>query len=215
EVAGEVAAWDANVYRVSRNITRFHTQLASLVARLDDILASQPDCAWARFYRGVALFRRGKLDEALDEMERSIDRLSNQAGAQFEMGRLYLALHLREQHRAFKHLSRVGTRFHLADARSRLHQALVAFRESQRLKGQLEDDWQIAFADAVGRLADEDYAGCVAVCDRILERDPDLEDVWRLRGDALRFSGGDPIASYRQALRVRRSDHEAYMGLAA
>lgn len=213
DIAREIAAWDANLYRVSRNITRFHTQLDKMVGRLDEILRDHPECAWARFYRGVALFRCGKLDEALDEMERSIDRLAEQATAQFEMGRLYLAIHLREQNLAHQHISPAGTRWHLSETRSRLDQAVVALQEARRLKGQ-DVDWRIEFAEAVSRLADRDYDGCIAACDKILAGDPDLEDVWRLRGDAQRIKGDDPLKSYEQATRIRRSDYESYLGMA-
>ena len=50
------------------------------------------------FYRGVVLFRRGRLHAAVEEMERSIDRVKDPAGAYFELGRLYLAIYLRDHH---------------------------------------------------------------------------------------------------------------------
>lgn len=213
EVTRELAAWDANLYRVSKNISRFHPQLDAIIDRLQRVLEDHPDFAWARFYRGVALARRGRLDEAVDDMERSIDRLADQAAAQFEMGRLYLSLYLREQSKAHKHFSRVGRDEHLAGSRGRLHQAVVAFKETQRLKQDLPT-WQIDYAHAVGLLADQDYDACVARCDRILGQDPDIEQVWKLRGDALRFAGKDPFDSYDQAIRVRRSDYAAQMAKA-
>ncbi|MCZ6682441.1 MAG: protein kinase [Planctomycetota bacterium] len=213
DIAREIASYDANLYRVSRNVSRFHPKLDAIVDRLEGIIADNPHFAWARFYRGVALFRRGCLDQALDEMERSIDRLANRAAAQFEMGKLYLTLFLREQQRAYKHLSPLGVKQHIADSRGRLKQAEVAFKETERLGSDMLH-WQVDYARAVSRLADENYSGCIELCDRILADDPDIEDVWRLRGDALRFSGGDPIDSYDQAIRVRRSDYEAHMAKA-
>ena len=209
ETAREIADWDANLYRVSRGIHRFFPRLDGVIRRLGETLRVHPDLVWARFYRGVALFRRGRLAAAVDEMERSIDRLANQADAQFEMGRLYLALFLREQHEARKHLSRVGTEQQINDARDRLRQARVCFEEVQRLRSDLLP-WQVRFADAVARFADLDYDGCVAACDQILTDDADLEEVWKLRGDALRFAGAEPFESYDEAVRVRRSDHEAH-----
>ncbi len=209
----QLAAWDAHLYRVGSNVARLYPQLDSVISSLDEVLQSQPHCAWARFYRGAALIRRGRLDDGIDDMERSLDRMAGQADAQFEAGRAYLALFLREQRRAHKHLSKVGTRYHLSGVRGRLHQAAVCFHEAQRLRHDLLD-WQLDFTDAVALLADGDYEGCVARCDRILERDADLDDVWRLRGDALRFSGHDPIDSYDQAIRIRRSAYEAHLGKA-
>lgn len=213
EIAREISAWDANLYRVSKNIIRFHPQLDSIIERLGKIIDVTPDVAWARFYRGVALFRRDRLDEALDAMECSIDRLANQATAQFEMGRLYLALYLREQQKAHKHLTRLGVDQHLSDSRGRLHQAEVCFKETQRLRSDLMP-WQIDYARAVSLLADRDHTGCVEMCDQILAQDPDLDEVWKLRGDALRFSGGEPFESYDEAIRVRRSHYDAYMAKA-
>ncbi|MCG8407237.1 MAG: serine/threonine-protein kinase [Phycisphaerales bacterium] len=214
EIARGISAWDSNLYRVSKNITRFHPQLDSIIERLDKIIEVNPDVAWAYFYQGIALFRRGRLDEALDAMERSIDRLANQATAQFEMGRLYLALYLREQQKAHKHLTRLGVDRHLADTRGRLHQAEVCFKETQRLRSDDLMQWQIDYARAVSRLADRDHSGCVEMCDQILAQDPDLDEVWKLRGDALRFSGKEPFESYDEAIRVRRSHYDAYMAKA-
>ena len=61
-------------------------------------------------------------------LKRSIDRLADQADAQSEMGRLYLALFLREQHEARTHLSRVETEYHINDARGRLRPAMAPAR---------------------------------------------------------------------------------------
>ncbi|MBI3268296.1 MAG: protein kinase [Planctomycetes bacterium] len=208
EAARDIADWDAGLYRVSSNICRTYPRLDAVVARLDRILASRPDHAMARFYRGLALFRRERLALALEEMERVIGRLGDMATAHFELGRLYLALYLRDARHAHQHLSRSGVGDHLADARGRLDQALLSFQEAQRGKADLTL-WQLDFARAIERLADGDVEGCVAACDAILERDPDIEEVWRTRGDALRLAGKDPIASYDHALQVRRSYHEA------
>ena len=52
-----------------------------------------PAAGWARFYRGLARARRGDVAGALEDMERSIDRVKDLAGAYNELGRLYLALH--------------------------------------------------------------------------------------------------------------------------
>lgn len=208
EINRELANWDATLYRVSRNIHRYYPQLDDIIERLGEVLENHPDFAWARFYRGMALFRRGCLDLALDDMERAIDRLANQATAQFEMGRLYLALFLREHEQAHKHISKSGMRAHLGESRDRLRQAEVALRETARLKKDVLP-WQADLARAVGRLADEDVDGCIEICDRMLADDPDLEEVWKLHGDALRLAGREPFESYEQALSVRRSFFQA------
>ncbi len=213
EVVREIASWDAELYRASGSLTRSFKRLDTIRGRLDEIIRERPETAWARFYRGVALFRRGLLDEALEEMERAIDRVSNLAGAYFELGRLYIALHLRDQHIARKHLSHVGVTQGLSSTRSRLEQALVAFREAQRLGGDLPP-WLDDCAEAVSRLSKSDYHGCVEICDRILDEDPDIEGVWKLRGDAQHLAGDDPLDSYDRALEVRRSYFEALLGKA-
>lgn len=213
EIHRELANWDATLYRVSRSIHRYYPQLDAIVDRLTQILSDRPDVAWARFYRGMALFRRGRLDDALDDMERTIDRLANQATAQFEMGRLYLAMFLREHEQAHKHISKSGMRHHLGESRDRLRQAEVALRETARLKKDVLP-WQADLARAVGRLADQDADGCIDICDCMLADDPDLEEVWKLRGDAMRLAGREPFESYERALSVRRSFFEAAIAAA-
>ena len=138
--------------------------------------------------------------------------MKNLGGAYFELGRLYLALHLRDQNDARKHLTPAGVTFGIDEARRRLVQAKVAFGQSRRLHGE-QEPWHDAYAEAVTRLADSEYAGCVAACDRILGEEPDLEEVWKLRGDAQRLMGEDPASSYGRAVDVRRSYFEAYHAL--
>ena len=213
DIVREISAWDTNLYRVSGSLAPSFRKLDSICRRLDSIIAKRPETAWARFYRGVALFRRGCLDEALEEMERAINRVSNVSGAYFELGRLYLALHLREQHVARRHLSEVGVREGLNGTRGRLEQAQLAFEEAQRLGGDLPA-WLHDCTDAVARLAESDYAGCVEICDRILADEPDVEGLWKLRGDALLLAGDDPFDSYDRAVEVRRSYFEALLAKA-
>ncbi len=208
DVVRELASWDAELYRVSGSLARSFAQLDGIRARLEAILAARPDTAWARFYRGVALFRRGRLHEALEEMERAIDRMRNLAGAYFELGRLYLALHLRDQRRARRHLSKVGVDEGLRSTRGRLEQAVLAFQEAARLDSDLPA-WLHDCTEAVRLLAESDYDGCLAICDRILAEEPDFEGLWKLRGDALHLAGRDPFESYDRALHVRRSYFEA------
>jgi tetratricopeptide (TPR) repeat protein len=208
EIVRELSSWDTNLYRVSGSLGRSFERLDAIRHRLEKILARRPDTAWARFYRGVALFRGGRLREAAEDMERAIDRVKNLAGAYFELGRLYVALHLKEQHVARKHLSQVGVVGGLASSRSRLDQAVLAFQEARRLKGDVPV-WLDDCTRALQRLAEQDYAGCVEVCDRILDEDPDVEGVWKLRGDAQRLAGADPVESYDRALEIRRSYYEA------
>ncbi len=213
DIVREIASWDSNLYRVSGSLSRSFQQLDSICGRLDTILAERPETAWARFYRGVALFRRGRMDEALEEMERAIDRVGNLAGAYFELGRLYMALYLRDHAVARKHLSQVGVRNELSSTRGRLEQALLAFEEAQRLGGDVPA-WLNDCTAAVVRLADSDFSGCVDICDRILADEPDVEGVWKLRADALNLAGGDPFDSYDRAIEVRRSYFEALLGKA-
>jgi FKBP-type peptidyl-prolyl cis-trans isomerase/tetratricopeptide (TPR) repeat protein/predicted Ser/Thr protein kinase len=209
----ELAAWDAALYRISRGLRRTYPRLDAVVERVDALLAREPDLAWARFYRGMALFRRGELDAALEEMERSVDRVPDAAGASFELGRVHLA-HYMELHRAARtHISPEGAAQHAADGLSHLERAAVAFQDAQRARGDLPH-WQLAFTSAVTRFAEGDQDGCVGVCDEILEQDPDLEEVWKLRGDALRDAGGDPFESYARAVAVRRSYLDAHLAAA-
>ncbi len=208
DIVREISSWDANLYRVSGSLSRSFARLDTICGRLDDILAERPEIAWARFYRGVALFRRGRLNEALEEMERAIDRVSNLSGAYFELGRLYIALHLRDQHLARKHLSQIGVQEGLKGTLGRLEQALLAFEEAQRLGGDLPA-WLGHCTNAVARLAASDYAGCVELCDQALADEPDVEGVWKLRADALHLAGEDPFDSYDRAIEIRRSYFEA------
>lgn len=212
EAAQEIAAWDTQLYRVSGDLTRHFPKLDALIGRLDRVLEEQPDSGWARFYRGVARFRRGELRRALDDMERAIDRVRDLAGAYFELGRLYLAIYLDEHHVAHHHLSRVGTEDQLRHARNRLEQASIAFQEASRLRKELPA-WQMRYADAVYRLAEGDLDACIATCDDILADDPDLEEVWKLKGDAERRAGRDPIAAYSRATETRRSYYEAIVAM--
>jgi tetratricopeptide (TPR) repeat protein len=210
EVAQEIAAWDTQLYRVRGDLTRHFPKLDALIARLDNILKAQPAIAWARFYRGVAWFRRGELKRALDDMEKSIDRVRDLAGAYFELGRLYLAIYLDEHRTAHLHLSRVGTEIQLKSVRNRLDQAGIAFQEANRLKQELPA-WQLSFADAVHCFAEGDLDRCISVCDEILDDDPDLEEVWRLKGDAERRAERDPLPAYERAVETRRSYYEVLL----
>ena len=213
DAAGEIAAWDTHLYRVRSDLQRHFPRLDNLIARLTSVLDDRPSTGWARFYRGVAWFRRGDLRRALDDMERSIDRVSDLAGAYFELGRLYLAIFLDEHHEAHKHLSRVGRDDQVRTARTRLDQASIAFAEAKRLKHDVPE-WQLGYATAVKRLAESDFDGCLAECDRILAVDPDLDEVWKLKGDALRRSKRDALPAYTRALEVRRSCYEALLAMA-
>jgi serine/threonine protein kinase len=208
EIVRELSSWDANLYRVSGSLSPSFTRLDAIRGRLDEILAARPDTAWARFYRGVALFRRGRLREAAEDMERAIDRVKNLAWAYFELGRLYIALHLREQHVARKHVSQTGVEGGLSSSRSRLDQAIVAFQEARRLSDDLPG-WLDDCTRAVRQLSERDYTACVEICDRILAQEPDVEGVWKLRGDAQQLAGQAPFESYDRALEIRRSYFEA------
>ncbi len=212
-IVHQLAEYDAHLYRISRNVPRLYPRLDDIIDRLEHVLNTHPHFAWARFYRGLALARRGHLGLAIEELERSIDRVNNQPWAQFEMGRLYLKQYLRDQRRAFKHFSLAGVEFHIADVRTGLERAVIAFEEARRLRYDLPK-WQIDYTRAVSALAERNHAACVAICDDILADDPDIGDVWRLRGDALRLNGQDPCDSYTEAIGIRRSDHESLLALA-
>jgi serine/threonine-protein kinase len=207
EAASDIAGWDANLYR-SSTLAKAYTQLDAILSRLGSLLLARPDFALARFWRGVALARRGRLEEAHTEMERSIDRVGEIARAHFEFGRLNLALYLVAERRARKHLSPAGVNHHLAELHGRLEPVAAAFREARRLQEDLAP-WQLDFARAVEQLTRNEFDGCVAVCDGILARDPDLDEVWKLRGDALRFAGREPFESYDRAVQIRRTFFEA------
>jgi serine/threonine protein kinase len=213
EIVREIARWDADLYRVSGSLERSFDRLIALETQLDTLLETRPDMAWARFYRGVVRFRRGRLREALEDMEKSIDRMRDLAGASFELGRLYLALYLSEHHEAHKHIHHAGVEMGLGEARCRLQQAALAFREAQRCDGELSAEHR-DYADAVARLAEGDFEGCVDACDAMIERDPDVEAVWKLRGDAQRLAGALPFESYDRAIEVRRSYYEAHFAKA-
>jgi tetratricopeptide (TPR) repeat protein len=210
EVAQEIAAWDTQLYRVRSDLTRHYPKLDALIARLDRLVDEQPGIGWARFYRGVAWFRRGELKRALDDMERAIDRVRDLSGAYFELGRLYLALYLDEHRAAQQHFSRVGTDSSLRTARTRLDQAGIAFQEAHRLPQSLPS-WQLRYAEAVNCLAEGDAEGCIAECDAALADDPDLEEVWRLKGDAERRIGRDPLDAYARAVEIRRSYYDVLL----
>jgi len=213
DVARRLARWDADAYRISRDLPRTFESLERIARRLAEFLDEKPDAAWARFYRGMALGRLGRLEEALEEMERAVDRAAEMSGAYFELGRTYVALHLRAQHRARRHIAHTGVEEDLRAARPLLKQAALAFEEARR-HGEDLPVWQLRYADAVGRLSENDFNGCVAECDAILAVDADAEEVWRLRGDALKLSGGDPFESYENALAIRRSDYGVCLAMA-
>ena len=212
DIIQEIGAWDAQLYRVG-DLDRYFPQLDDLIRRLTVVLDERPSTGWARFYRGVAWFRRGEFRRALDDMERSIDRVADSAGAHFELGRLYLAIFLDEHHEADTHLSQMGASDQARTVRSRLDQAGFAFAEVQHLKHE-GPAWQFRYAGAVRRLADADVDGCVAECDAILADEPDLDEVWKLKGDALRRLKRDPFPAYERALDVRRSCYEALLAMA-
>jgi tetratricopeptide (TPR) repeat protein len=213
EIAREIAGWDSDLYRVRSDLPRTYAKLDRVIERLDRVLAEQPATGWARFYRGLARFRRGDLAGALEDMERSIDRVGDLGGAYFELGRLYLAIYFDERRRAHGHISRLGTEWDLQAARNHVELAGLAFQEAGRLEPDLPL-WQIRFADAVKRLAKGDPAGCVAACDEILAEEPDREEVWKLQGDAFARIGVNPLPCYERALRIRASYYEVLLAMA-
>jgi len=208
-VAREISRYDADLYRTRANLPRLYPALDRVIGRLDGVLERQPAAGWARFYRGLARFRRGDLRGAVEDMERAVDRVADRGAAYFELGRLYLALYLAEHDAAQRHFARSGTEHDLKSARSRLEQARIAFAEAPSLPG-----WQRGYAEAVRRLSEEDLAGCAEECEKVLESEPDREEVWKLLGDALRLNGGDPLPAYARALEIRRSYYEVELARA-
>jgi tetratricopeptide (TPR) repeat protein len=213
EVAREIAGWDSDLYRVRSDLPRTYAPLDRVIAQLDQVLDEQPATGWARFYRGLARFRRGDLTGALEDMERSIDRVGDLGGAYFELGRLYLAIYFDERRRAQGHISQLGTDWDLQSARNHVELAGLAFQEAGRLEPDLPL-WQIRYADAVKRLAEGNHAGCVAACDEILREEPDREEVWKLEGDAFARIGVNPMPCYERALEIRASYYDVLLAMA-
>lgn len=213
EIARDLSAWKVDLYRVRSSLAPAHRKLDQILARLDTLLAERPDSAWARFQRGVALFRRGRLDEAREEMERSFDRVADRGEASFELGQLYLDIYLREHQAAQRHIVEEGTRHHLRGARGILEKAVIAFDEARRWQADLPQ-WQVDYARAVTRLAAEEPGKCAEICERILEDDPDREQVWRLHAESSALAGADPRRSFERAIDIRHSDTDARIGLA-
>lgn len=210
EVARDIYAADADLYR-SATVARCFQRLDGVIQRLDRMIADRPDVPWTRFHRGMAYARRDRLDLALDDMERSVDRLGHVGTTHFELGRLYLTLYLRELQVARTHVMPEGARVHLEAVKGRLGQAAVAFEEAQRIQGDLEA-WQLGVVKAVGFLSDGQPDRCIVSCEHLLDDEPDLEEVWKLKGDALALSGradDDAIACYDRALDIRRTYYEA------
>ena len=55
EVSREIAQFDSERYRLSRNLPQLFPSLEATIDRLSRFLEARPDAAWAPFYRGVAL----------------------------------------------------------------------------------------------------------------------------------------------------------------
>ena len=70
--------------------------------------------------RPAARFRLGDSAGALEDMERSIDRVRDLSGAYFELGRVYLAQWAKEHRVALGHVSPEGTEHDLPAVRSRI-----------------------------------------------------------------------------------------------
>lgn len=64
-------------------------------------------------------------------MERAIDRVGRLPGTHFELGRLYLEMHLLRQGAARRHLIRPGGEEELRAAREPLRRGALAFEEAR------------------------------------------------------------------------------------
>ncbi|MGE0710888.1 MAG: protein kinase [Planctomycetota bacterium] len=186
--------------------------LLELHARLTATLRQRPDLAWVRFLRGQTALRLGRVGPALEDMERSVDRLRDQAWAQRELGELYLRLALWEQEQPARELCYVSGIDHLEVTQGYLEQALLACAEAEAARAG-SAPWQRAFGEALDAYASRDHRECVARCDELLRGDRDLPWAWRLRGRALEALGEDPRPSYRAALEVRRGDVDTLLAL--
>jgi tetratricopeptide (TPR) repeat protein/predicted Ser/Thr protein kinase len=203
EASHVLADWDRVRGRRSRPLDP--RTLQGLQARLTATLRERPDLAWVRFLRGRCALRLGRLTSALDDLERSIDRLADQAWAQRELGELYLRLALMEQEQPARGLSFVTKGDHLDVTRGYLVQAALAFEQALGLAPD-SIDWQLDFAFALDAYAAGRPARAQRLLDDLLARDPDLPWAWRLHGRAASAQGQDPRSSYRAALEVRRGD---------
>src|SRR5690606_6199706 len=87
EALHAVATWDAWAAHASRDLRRGAGRLARALSRLEALLAEHPDLAWPRLLRGVIRARLGRLDGALDDLERAIDR-APRGWAFLELGEL-------------------------------------------------------------------------------------------------------------------------------
>ena len=195
--------WDRVAGRRSRPSSP--APLLRLQAELTATLRARPDLGWVRFLRGRCALRLGRLQAALDDLERSIDRLADQAWAQRELGELYLRLALLEQEQPARGLSFVSKADHLEVTRGYLAQAALAFEQARRLAPDAVA-WQPEFGLALESFAAGQPAACQRRLEALLERDPDLPWAWRLCGRAASAQGADPRAHYRAALEVRRGD---------
>lgn len=210
EASHVLADWDRVLGRRSRPLDP--RTLQGLQARLTATLRERPDLAWVRFLRGRCALRLGRYTAALDDLERSIDRLADQAWAQRELGELYLRLALLEQEQPARGLSFVSKADHLDVTRGYLVQAALAFEQALGLAPD-SVDWQLEFAFALDAYAAGQPARAQRRLDDLLARDPDLPWAWRLHGRAASAQGQDPRASYRAALEVRRGDVATLLAL--
>lgn len=210
EASHVLADWDRVQGRRSRPLDP--RSLQGLQASLTATLRARPDLGWVRFLRGRCALRLGRFASALDDLERSIDRLANQAWAQREIGELYLRLALFEQEQPARGLSFVTKADHLDVTRGYLVQAVLAFEQALGLAPD-SVDWQLDFAFALEAYAAGQPARAQRRLDELLERDPDLPWAWRLHGRAASAQGQDPRESYRAALEVRRGDVETLLAL--
>jgi tetratricopeptide (TPR) repeat protein len=215
EVSAVLSTWDVDHYRGGRASGR--PNLEELAERLETQIDHQPDAAWPHFYLGMTLARLDRLAPALEEMERSIDRLGPLGAAHLELGRLYLRLALAEGTLPGRRLAYVSDEDHRMVVDAYLEQASTAFAEGKRL-GAHVPGWLEPTCEATGALARDDVDRCLELCERILRHDPAAERVWKLQGDALRrqrLKSPDAGAAYLRAVSIRPGYHEAWTALAA
>ncbi|MBL4847812.1 MAG: protein kinase [Planctomycetes bacterium] len=210
EASHVLSDWDRVLGRRSRPLDP--RPLQGLQASLTSTLRARPDLAWVRFLRGRCALRLGRYLPALDDLERSIDRLANQAWAQREVGELYLQLALLEQEQPARGLSFVSRADHLDVTRGYLAQAVLAFEQALGLSPD-SIDWQLPFSFALDAYASGRPALAQRRLEELLADDPDLPWAWRLLGRAASAQGQDPRASYRAALEVRRGDVTTLLAL--
>jgi tetratricopeptide (TPR) repeat protein/serine/threonine protein kinase len=150
-------------------------------------VALQPENAGARLNLGSALFRQGKLEEAIAECREAIRLKQAYARAHENLGRAL-------------------------DAQGRLDEAIAAYREAIRLKkDRPETHYVLGNALRAKGLLDE----AIAEHRKAIRLKQDYPEAHTNLGSALmgKDRQGEAIAAYRQAIRINKDCPEAHYNL--